>query len=162
MDPFSVESFQSLIGAATLNEWTHGFKDFGKYVVRPKWQLKINLIKWPARNKGRRVWRPSGPRGPWRHMGTHTLGKSLYQVFIHKDLSSSHCCCLVTKSCWTLLWPHGLQPTKLLCPWGFPGKHSGVACHLLLQGIFLKQGLNLHLPELAGGFFTIEPPGKPS
>ena len=22
-------------------------------------------------------------------------------------------------------WPHGLQPTRLLCPWGFPGK-SGV------------------------------------
>ena len=24
-------------------------------------------------------------------------------------------------------WPHGLQPTRLLCPWGFPGKSTGWA-----------------------------------
>ena len=28
---------------------------------------------------------------------------------------------------------HGLQPTKLLCPWDFPGKSTGVGCHFLLQ-----------------------------
>ena len=27
------------------------------------------------------------------------------------------CCCLVAKSYLTLLWPHGLQPTRLLCPY---------------------------------------------
>ena len=30
-------------------------------------------------------------------------------------------------------WPHGLQPTRLLCPWDFPGKSTGVGCHCLLQ-----------------------------
>ena len=25
--------------------------------------------------------------------------------------------------------PHGLQPTRLLCPWDFPGKSTGVGCH---------------------------------
>ena len=25
--------------------------------------------------------------------------------------------------------PHGLQPTRLLRPWGFPGKSTGVGCH---------------------------------
>ena len=29
--------------------------------------------------------------------------------------------------------PHGLQPTRLLCPWDFPGKSTGVGCHCLLQ-----------------------------
>ena len=29
--------------------------------------------------------------------------------------------------------PHGLQPTRLLCPWGFPGRNTGVGCHCLLQ-----------------------------
>ena len=29
--------------------------------------------------------------------------------------------------------PHGLQPTRLLCPWGFPGKSTGVGCHCLLH-----------------------------
>ena len=27
---------------------------------------------------------------------------------------------------------HGLQPTRLLCPWDFPGKTTGVGCHCLL------------------------------
>ena len=31
------------------------------------------------------------------------------------------------------LWPHGLQPTRLLCPWDFPGKSTGVGCHCLLR-----------------------------
>ena len=27
--------------------------------------------------------------------------------------------------------PHGLQPIRLLHPWGFPGKSTGVGCHCL-------------------------------
>ena len=34
---------------------------------------------------------------------------------------------------------------KLLCPWGFSGKSTGVGCHFLFQGIFPAQGLNPHL-----------------
>ena len=30
-------------------------------------------------------------------------------------------------------WPHGLQPTRFLLSWGFPGKNTGVGCHCLLQ-----------------------------
>ena len=30
-------------------------------------------------------------------------------------------------------WPHGLQPTRLLRPWDFPSKSTGVGCHCLLQ-----------------------------
>ena len=29
--------------------------------------------------------------------------------------------------------PHGLQPTGLSRPWGFPGKSTGVGCHCLLH-----------------------------
>ena len=38
------------------------------------------------------------------------------------------------------LQPHELQPTRLLCPWNFPGKNTGVGCHFLLQGSSLTQG----------------------
>ena len=31
------------------------------------------------------------------------------------------------------LWSHGLQPTRLLRPWDFSGKSTGVECHCLLQ-----------------------------
>ena len=30
-------------------------------------------------------------------------------------------------------WPHGLQPTRLLCPWDFPDKSTGVGWHCLLR-----------------------------
>ena len=41
--------------------------------------------------------------------------------------------------------------------WDFPGKHTGVGCHFLLQGIFPTQGSN---PALAGRFLSTVPPGK--
>ena len=56
------------------------------------------------------------------------------------------------KTPWTI-------PDRLLCPWDFLGKNTGVGYHFLLQGIFLIQGLNL-CPALAGRFFTTEPPGS--
>ena len=43
--------------------------------------------------------------------------------------------------------PLGLQPTRLLHPWDFPGKSTGVGCHFLLQGIFPTQRLNPGLPH---------------
>ena len=62
------------------------------------------------------------------------------------------------------LWPHGLQPARLLRPWDSPGKNTGVGCHALLQGIFLTQGLNprcLHLLCWQAGSLPLTPPGKP-
>ena len=43
------------------------------------------------------------------------------------------------------LRPQGLEAVRLLCPWDFPGKNTGVGCHFLLQVIFPTQGLNLGL-----------------
>ena len=39
---------------------------------------------------------------------------------------------LVAQSC-PIFQPHGLQPTRLLCPWNSPGKNTGVGSHSLLQ-----------------------------
>ena len=61
------------------------------------------------------------------------------------------------------LQPYGLQPANLLCPWDSPGKHNGVGCHALLQGIFLTQGSNLHLLHLLHwqeDSLPLTPPGK--
>ena len=73
------------------------------------------------------------------------------------------CVCLATQLCSTLLRPQGLQPARLLCPWDFPGKNTGVGCHVLFQGTFQTQGRNWSLAFLAltGKFFTTEPPEKP-
>ena len=59
--------------------------------------------------------------------------------------------------------PHGLQPTRLFCPWDSPGKNTGVDCHFLLQGIFPTQGSNLcllHLLHWQVGSLPLSPPGK--
>ena len=63
-------------------------------------------------------------------------------------LESRH---LVVRACSVMsnsLWPHGLQPTRILCPWDSPGKNAGEGCHFLLQGIFPTQGSNPHLLRL--------------
>ena len=62
------------------------------------------------------------------------------------------------------LWPHGLYPTMLLCPWDSPGKNTGVGCHALLQGTLPDSGIELMSlvsPALAGRFFTLAQLGKP-
>ena len=38
-----------------------------------------------------------------------------------------------------------MWPTRLLHPWDFPGKSTGVGSHFLLQGIFPTLGSNLGL-----------------
>ena len=53
------------------------------------------------------------------------------------------CVCSIAQSCLTLCDP--MEPTRLLCPWNFPGKNTGVGCHFLHQGIFRTQGSNQHL-----------------
>ena len=58
------------------------------------------------------------------------------------------CVCVYVFSCSVLstsLRPYGLQPSRLLCPWSFPGKNTRVGCHFLFQGIFQTQGSNPHL-----------------
>ena len=42
-------------------------------------------------------------------------------------------CSVVSNS----LQPHGLQPTRLLHPWDFPAKSTGVGCHCLLLSCFI-------------------------
>ena len=76
-------------------------------------------------------------------MGQPTLEDSLAVSYQTKAYKLYHCgCCLVAKSCLTLLRPCGQEPARLLCPWDFPGKNTEVGCHFLLKGMFLTQKLN--------------------
>ena len=52
------------------------------------------------------------------------------------------CACSVVSDS---LQPYGLLPVRVLHPWDFSSKNTGVGCHFLLQRIFPAQGLNLHL-----------------
>ena len=52
----------------------------------------------------------------------------------------------VAKSFPAFLRPHGVQSSRLLCPWDFPGKNTGVGCHFLLQ-LPSHQALNVPRKE---------------
>ena len=68
------------------------------------------------------------------------------------------CCSVVSDS----LQYHGLQPTRLICPWDFPGQNTGVGC--LLQGNLPNPGpqcASLTSSALAGGSLSLVSPGKP-
>ena len=55
-----------------------------------------------------------------------------------------------TLSCVRLLATPWLQPTRLLRPWDFPGKSTGVHCHCLLQ--FLNESITIK--KLSGIYNT--------
>ena len=71
-----------------------------------------------------------------------------------------------------MLWFMGLQRVghdwatelnwteRLLCPWGFPGKSTGVVCHFLLQGIFLTQGSNPGFPHCRQMLYCLSHQGR--
>ena len=58
--------------------------------------------------------------------------------------------CSVVSNSW---WPHGPQPTRLLHPWDFPGKRTGVGCHCLLRDRKIH-ACNSVLLTLFNGFST--------
>ena len=69
----------------------------------------------------------------------------------------SLCCTLETynvvhakapQSCLTLCDPHGLYPSRLICPWDSPGMNTGVSYCALLHAIFPTQELNPYLWHL--------------
>ena len=51
--------------------------------------------------------------------------------------------------------------TKLLHPWDFQGKSTGVGCHFLLQGIFPTQGSNPGLSHCRQTLYRLSHQGSP-
>ena len=66
----------------------------------------------------------------------HSMNNKYIALFCTWDMVLS--CLVMSQS----LWPHGVYPSRLLCPWYFPGKNTGVGCHFLLQVNFSIQGSN--------------------
>ena len=83
----------------------------------------------------------------------NSRGDSLHEIM---------CCAVPSRSVMSdSLLPHGLWPTRILCPWESPGKNTGVGCHALLQGIFPTQGSNPDLPHCRWIFYQLSHEGVP-
>ena len=86
----------------------------------------------------------------WWHL-TMTFVSILNFLVLHKiimHLTINPVCMSECSVVSDSLWPHGLQPVRLLCAWVFLGKNTGVDCYSLLQGVFPVWGLNPHLLSL--------------
>ena len=105
----------------------------------------------------------------WQILGFLNLHSHVSQFLIINLFIDQLCVCVCFQSCPTLLWPHDYSPPRSSVREIFPGKNTGVGCHCLVKEVaissFQAQGSNPCAPvspALAGGFFIIEPPGKPN
>ena len=72
--------------------------------------------------------------------------------------------CLCVLGCLVMsdsLQHHGLQPTRLLCPWDFSGKSTGVGCHFPPPGDLPNPEIKPVSLALEAYSFSAEPLGKP-
>ena len=81
----------------------------------------------------------------------------LHILNIYNAVNQQHCVTLLVVS--DSLGPHGLKLTRLLCPWNFPGKNTGVGCHSLLRDL-LNPGVKPRSPTLQADSLPSEPPAK--
>ena len=83
--------------------------------------------------------------------------KYLNLCFLNFLLISDLACAVLGRS----LRPHTLQPTGLLCPWGFSGQEywSGLSCPP--PGDLPHPGIEPRSPALQAASLPAEPPGKP-
>ena len=126
--------------------------------------MDINLSKLWEMEKDREAWRAAVHRVTSKQLNNNILFKesslvlsSLYFVWFLLP-----CCCLDPNLCLALLRRHGLKLARLLCPWDFPGKNTGMGCHSLLRGIFPTPGLKPCLPHWQEGSLPLSHQGSPS
>ena len=70
--------------------------------------------------------------------------------------------CSVAQLCPTLYDPMDCSPPRLLCPWNFSDKNTGLGFHALLPGIFLTPGSNPCLLHWQLGSLPLVPYGMAS
>ena len=99
------------------------------------------------------------PFSLWKGLayGSYFFKHELCTLSVSFSPFSTSCAVLSRSVVSDSLLPHGLQPARLLCPWGFSGKTIRVCGLYLLQGNFLTQESNRGLlncrwipPALAG------------
>ena len=68
---------------------------------------------------------------------------------------------LAARSRLSVLWPRGLQPARLLCPWDSPGKKTGAACHARARGALPDPGMEPRSPAFRADSLSQSRLGSP-
>ena len=99
---------------------------------------------WGKKNLLPESWENDNPESVYTDDTFNELAQLSYYAHYHMSHHLNWHGCLVAKSCPALFQPLDCIPPRLLCPWGFPGKNTGVGCHFLLQGLFsMRESLDL-------------------
>ena len=88
----------------------------------------------------------ASPGGPWPSRSHLSETESFGSPIPVESERESVCVCVL--SCVQLFVTAWTVAARLLYPWDFPGKDTGVGCHFLLQGISPTPGSNPHLLQL--------------
>ena len=113
------------------------------YICTYPWEWLPTLVFLPGVFHGQRN---LAGYSPWCCRGldpTHT------HTHIHRNIV------LVVKWCSTLLQPHGLQLTRLLCPWGFPGQEYWGELPFPFPRDLPKTGIEPESPALQADSFLL-------
>ena len=95
----------------------------------------------------------------YKHLTSHRFLPR--HVLLNRWFCIYSCVCVSCSVVPDSLRPHGLQSTRFLCPWDFPGKDTGAGCHFLLQGIFPTQGSNPGLLHCRHVLYRLSYKGSP-
>ena len=89
---------------------------------------------WVRKIPWSRKWQPTPVSLPGESHGQRNLAGYSAWGLKEKDVTEHCCCCCCVASVVSnSAQPHRRQPTRLLHPWDFPGKSTGVGCHCLLH-----------------------------
>ena len=128
------------VGFIALDFIMHWFNGYTKYTTFEKYMCMFKPVMWCTWDSFQMMIRG------WKDFGGHkadfpfTSRKELLTILKgEKSLQNGHAPFLrpnpgKAQLCLTLCDPMGYIATRLLCPWNFPGKNTGVGCHSLLRG----------------------------
>ena len=101
-------------------------------------QLQLHIYPLPLEPLCHPTRYPSQPSRPSQSTKLNSLfytAASHYIFYIRQCICMcvcvciNLCVCVLSRSVMSdSLQPHGLQPTRLLCPWDSPGRNTGVGC----------------------------------
>ena len=134
----------------------------GRFPWRRKWQpTPVFLLENPMDGRARQATVHGVAKSQTRLSDFTFTFLSVDRLL--QDAEYSSLCCTADPCCLLILYvcahvgvlgcevvsdslqPCELQPSRLPCPWDFPGKNTGGGFHFLFQGIFPTQGSNPHL-----------------